>query len=153
MRQKILCKLCGSIGHNADACIIHCPNFLRPSLRINMDQFNALHGDEPNETPRECNIQPPESYFRSRTSPLNTSPVVSSIIGGIIIMLLIMVMLRFTLHSFQLNWTLNIFQIKKPLRLNQLMMMKWTIYWNYFTQKNMNIFCVLTYRWFRLDWW
>ena len=45
MRQKSNCKLCGIIGHKDDACIIHGPNFLPPSLRRNMNQFNALHGE------------------------------------------------------------------------------------------------------------
>ena len=46
-----------------------------------MNQFNALYNDEPNEPPRECNIQPTASHFKSRTSPSNTSPVVSAIMG------------------------------------------------------------------------
>ena len=33
--------------------------------------------------PRECNIQPPEANFKSRTSPPNTSPMISDIMGGI----------------------------------------------------------------------
>ena len=45
MRQKIICKLCGSIEHNSDACIIHGPKFLPPSLRTKMNQFDALHGE------------------------------------------------------------------------------------------------------------
>ena len=47
MRQKIICKCCGRIGHKADACIIRGPKFLPPSLRRNMNQFNELHVDEP----------------------------------------------------------------------------------------------------------
>ena len=46
-----------------------------------MNQFNALHGDEPNEPPREWISQPPEAHFNSSTSPSNTIPVVSDIIG------------------------------------------------------------------------
>ena len=53
MRQKIIWECCGRIGHKADACIIRGPKFLPPSLRIKMNQFNALHGDEPKEPPRE----------------------------------------------------------------------------------------------------
>ena len=34
--QKTICKYCGSIGHKADACIIHLPSFIPPSLRINI---------------------------------------------------------------------------------------------------------------------
>ena len=48
-------------------------------MRIN--QLNTLSGYEPTDTPRECNSQPPESYFKPRTSPTKTSPVVSIIIG------------------------------------------------------------------------
>ena len=51
-RQNIICECCGIIGHKSDACIIRGPKFLPPSLRRNMDQFNALHGDEPKELPR-----------------------------------------------------------------------------------------------------
>ena len=47
MRQKRICECCGRIGHKADAYIIHGPNFLPPSLRRNMNQFNALNVDEP----------------------------------------------------------------------------------------------------------
>ena len=44
-----------------------------------MNQFNSLHGYEPNEIPREWISQPPADHFKSRTSPFNTSPVVSDI--------------------------------------------------------------------------
>ena len=46
-----------------------------------MNQFNALHGEETNELPREWNIQPPEVHFKYRNSPTKTSSVVSSIMG------------------------------------------------------------------------
>ena len=45
MIQKSICECCVIIGHKADACIIRGPKFLPPSLRIKMNQFNALHGD------------------------------------------------------------------------------------------------------------
>ena len=44
-----------------------------------MNQFNALHSDEPNEPPRECNSQSPAYYFKWRTSPSKTNPVFSAI--------------------------------------------------------------------------
>ena len=66
---------------------------------------------------------------------------------------LIMVMLRFTFHSFQLDLTLNLFQIHTPPRLNKFMMMKWTITWNSSTQNMMKIFWMLTSICFRLDCW
>ena len=47
MRQKSICECCGRIGHKVDACIIRGPKFLPPSLRIKMNQFNALHVDDP----------------------------------------------------------------------------------------------------------
>ena len=71
----------GIIVHKADACIIRGKKFLPPSLRINMNNFNALHGDEPNEPPRECYIQPPAAHFKSTTSPSRTNPVISAIMG------------------------------------------------------------------------
>ena len=55
--------------------------FLPPSLRRKINQFNSLHGDEPNEPPREWNIQAPAAYFKSRTSPSKTNPTVSAIMG------------------------------------------------------------------------
>ena len=47
-RQMIISEFCGIIGHKADACIICGPKFIPPSLRRNINQFNALHGNEPN---------------------------------------------------------------------------------------------------------
>ena len=81
MRQKNICECCGIIGHKADACIIRGPKFLPPSFRRNMNQFNALHGDEPKDPPREWNSQPPAANLKSRFSPSRTNPVVSAIMG------------------------------------------------------------------------
>ena len=81
MRQKIIFKLCGKIGHKFDACIIRGPKSLSPSLRININQFKFLHGEEPTEPPRYCNSQPPAAHLKSSTSPPKTSPVVSAIMG------------------------------------------------------------------------
>ena len=80
-RQKIICECCGRIKHKADAWIIRGPKFLPPSLRRNMNQFNALHGDEPNKPPIEWNSQPPAAHFKSRTSPSKTNPAISAIMG------------------------------------------------------------------------
>ena len=79
--QKTICELCGRVGHNSDACIIRGPNFLPPSLRINIKQFNALHGDKPTDKPREWNRQLIAVHFKYHTSPLKTSPVFSVIMG------------------------------------------------------------------------
>ena len=46
-----------------------------------MNQFNALHGDEPDEPPRECNRQPPAAHFKYSTFTSKTNPVVSDIMG------------------------------------------------------------------------
>ena len=43
--QKSVCKLCGRIGHKDDASTIHRPKLPPPSLKININQFNTLHGD------------------------------------------------------------------------------------------------------------
>ena len=80
-RQKSICECCGRIGHKADAWIISGPKLIPPSLRRKMNQFNALHGNEPKEPPREWNSQRPASHFKSRTSPSITNPVISDIIG------------------------------------------------------------------------
>ena len=81
MRQKSICECCGRIGRKYDACIIRGPKFLPPSLKRNMHKFNALHGEKPKETPRECNIQPPAAHFKSRFSPSRTNSVISDIMG------------------------------------------------------------------------
>ena len=69
------------IGHKADACIIRGPKFLPPIIRRNINQFNALHGEEPNKPPIECNSQPLSDHIKSRTYPPKARPVVSSIMG------------------------------------------------------------------------
>ena len=46
-----------------------------------MNHINALHVNEPNETPREWNIQPLSVHFKFRTSPSKTTPVVLTIMG------------------------------------------------------------------------
>ena len=48
-----------------------------------MDQFNAIHGNERTNAPREWNIQPPAVHFKSRTSPTKTCPVISDITSRI----------------------------------------------------------------------
>ena len=52
VRQKIILEFCGRVGYKDDSYIIHSPNFLPPSLRIYMNQFNELHGDEPTNPPK-----------------------------------------------------------------------------------------------------
>ena len=44
-----------------------------------MNQFNALHGKEPKEPPREWNSQPPADHFKYRSSTSRTNPVVSAL--------------------------------------------------------------------------
>ena len=81
MRHKIIFECCGRIVHKADSCIIRGPEFFPPIIRIHINQFNVRHGDEPTEPPIECNRQPPEYHFKSKTYPPKTIPVVSSIMG------------------------------------------------------------------------
>ena len=81
MRQSSICECFGNIGQKTDAWIIRGPKFLPPIIRRNINQFNAVHGDEPNESPRKWNNQTPEAHFKSSTSPPNTIPVVSGIMG------------------------------------------------------------------------
>ena len=81
MRKKSICELCGRIGHKADAYIICGPKCLIQSIRINMNKFNTLNGEEPNEPPMERNNQPPETHFKYRTSTPNTRTEVSAITG------------------------------------------------------------------------
>ena len=123
-----------------------------PSLRRKVNQLNDLHGDEPNEPPRDGT-----SNLRQLTSNpifLLPKPTLWFQIawGDLIIMPLIMVMLTFPLHSLQLSITLNQFYIQTPLLLNQLMMMKWIIYCNFSIQNMMNIFWMFKSRCFKLYW-
>ena len=83
MIHNSICKCCGRIGQRAYACIIRGPKLLPPSLTINMNQLNNLHGEEPNEPTRVWNRQPLAYHFTSRTSPHKTSPVVSDTTGRI----------------------------------------------------------------------
>ena len=77
--KNIVCELCEIIVHKDDDCIIFGPNFLPPSLRRNMNQFNAFHSDRKTDPPREWDSQPPEAHFKYGNSPTKTSHVVSSI--------------------------------------------------------------------------
>ena len=79
MRKNGIWELCGIIGHKSYACIISGPKFLPPSLKIKMNQFNGLYGEEPNEPPREWNRKPPASHFKYRTYTPKTSPLISDI--------------------------------------------------------------------------
>ena len=94
-------------------------------------------------------------HLTSNPGPLLPTPALCFQLswGDLIIMPLIMVMLKFPIHSFQLILNLNQFQIQTPLRLNQLLIMRWIISWNSFIQNMMNIFWMLTSRCFKLDWW
>ena len=87
--------------------------------------------------------------------PLQPKPVLWFQLSwrDLIIMPFIMVIFRFTLNSFHFNITLNLYQIQKPLESNQLLMIEWTISWNYSTQNTMMIFCMLTSVCFRIDYW
>ena len=118
-----------------------------------MNQFNALHGNEPTDPPRDWSSQPPEAHFKSRTSPPRTSPVVSDIMGRLNHRAIDNGDVEVQPSDFLLNITLNMFQIQTPLRSNQLMMMKWAISWNYSTQNMMIILCMLTFRYYRIYWW
>ena len=81
VQKNWIYEFCGRIGNKDDTCIISDPKLLPPSLKINMNQFNSLHGDEPTDPPRECNSHPPAYHFKYNTSLLKTSPVVSAITG------------------------------------------------------------------------
>ena len=83
LQSKIVCHtfLCFSQPHKVDACIIRGPKLLPTSLRIKMNQFNALHGEDPKEPPREWNSQPPAYHFKSMSSPSRTNPVISAVMG------------------------------------------------------------------------
>ena len=81
MRQKSICECFGRIGHKYYTCIICGPKLLSPSLRRKTNNFNALNDEETNEPPRQWSRKTAAAHFKSRTSPPNTSPVVSAIMG------------------------------------------------------------------------
>ena len=69
-------------------------------------------------------------HLTSNPEPLLTTPALWFQIswGDLNIIPFVMVMLSFTFQVFQLNLTLNMFHIQKPLQLNELIMMKRTIF-------------------------
>ena len=81
MINKSICEFCGRIGHKADDCIIREPKLSPSIIKRKTDQFSALHGNKPNEPPREWNSQPPEYHFNYRISTPKTIHVVSAIMG------------------------------------------------------------------------
>ena len=44
-----------------------------------MNQFNGLIGDEPTDSPREWNSEPPTVHFKYHNCPTQTSPVVLAV--------------------------------------------------------------------------
>ena len=115
-----------------------------------MIQFNSLHDDEPNEPPRECSIQPPAAHFKYSTYNSKTSPVVSAFMGGLNHHVIDNGDVKVHTSYFQLNLTLNHFQIQTPLLLNQSMTIKWIISWNYSIHNVMKIFWMLTSRYLNI---
>ena len=152
VRHKTICELCGIIVHKADSCVISGTNLLPPRLRINMNKFDALHGNKPAGLPRKWNIQPPESHFKYWTSHPQ-KPVLWFWLscGDSITTQLIITMLIFTLHIIHLNLPLTLSQTHITFQFNPLMMMKWTIYLNYFTQITMMILWVSISKCFSVD--
>ena len=65
--------------------------------------------------------------LKSRTSPSRTNPVISDIMGKLNHHSIDNGDVKFPLQTFKLNLPMTQFQIKTPLQLNQLMMMKWII--------------------------
>ena len=63
-RKNIISECYGRIGHKYDSCIICGRRFLPLIIRRKMNQFNALHGDNPTEPPQEWNNQPPAAHFK-----------------------------------------------------------------------------------------
>ena len=60
----------------ASSVALNYPHQVLEEIRISS---TILHGDETNEPPEEWNIQPPESHFKYKPSPIINIPVVSSI--------------------------------------------------------------------------
>ena len=111
------------IGYKANVCIIRGPKFLPPSLIRNMNKFVSLPGEEKliQQESVTANLQ----QLASNPGPLLPKPVLWFHLswGDLIILSLIMVMLRFVIHIFQLNLTLNLFQIQTPLQSIQWVLM------------------------------
>ena len=79
IRKKVIWKWCGIFGHKDYHYIICRPKLLPTSIRIKINYINNIYGNEPIKTPRYWNNQPPLVYFKSRTSPPKTTPVVLDI--------------------------------------------------------------------------
>ena len=94
-------------------------------------------------------------HFTSNPGPLLPKPALWFHLSWVdlIIMTLIMSMYIFNLQNFQLNITMNLFQIRTPLRSNQLMMMKWTIYFNCSNHNMIMILWIMNSILFRINWW
>ena len=92
-----------------------------------MNQFNDINGDKQNEPLREWNIKPPVANFKPRNYPYNTSPVVSAIMGRLNNHSIDNGDVKVHTNIFQLNLSLNQFQIHAPTQLNQFMMIKLVI--------------------------
>ena len=94
-------------------------------------------------------------HLTSNTRPLVPKPVLQFWLswGDLIIMLLIMLMLRFTLQSIYFNISLTMFHIRTQLLSSQLMIMKWIISLNYTNLNTTAIFWMLISRCFSIDQW
>ena len=81
VQQNIICECCGIFGHKTDDCIIRGPKFLPPRLKLKINQFYAIRGDETTEPQREFIRQPPLYHFKYSTSHPKTSTVILATMG------------------------------------------------------------------------
>ena len=118
-----------------------------------MNQFNTLHGDEPNEPPRERNNQPPAAHLKSSTSPSKTNPMISAIMGRLNNRAIDNGDVKVPTSDFLVESNFESVTYPYTTTINKLMMMKWIIYCNLSIQNMMKIFWMLTSKYFKLDWW
>ena len=109
MIHKSIWECCGRIGHKADSWITREPKFLPPSIKRNMNISTPFMVK--NQTTHQNSGKDNLQNINSNPGPLTPKPVLwfQLLWRDWIITPLVMVILRFTLHIFQLNLTLNLF--------------------------------------------
>ena len=117
-----------------------------------MNQFNTLNIEEQNESIREWNRQLTSSQFKSRTSPLNTSPVVSVIMGRLNHHVIDNGDVEAHPTDFPVKFNSGYVPNSATIQLYTFIVVKLTISWNYSTQNMMKIFCMLISKCFRIAW-
>ena len=95
-----------------------------------MNQFNEIHGDEPNEPPREWNSQPSAAHLKSRTSPSKTNPMVSAITSRLNHYAIDNGDVKVPTSEFPVEFNSESFPDRDTTPIKLLIIIKWIISWN-----------------------